>query len=617
MRSVLTFLMLSLSTADLAGAAETDFFAELPVVLSVSRLAQPLDETPGAVTVIDRDTIRRSGARELAELLRLVPGFIVSHFDGGARPFAIYHGDYDAFNRHLQVYVDGRSVYSGLLLGTATYGMMGVVLEDIERIEVLRGSNSAAYGANAFLGVVNIVTRHAEDSVGEMVLLRAGQQGVADATVRLGRAGDGRAFRLTLETRRDDGFDGSDDDKQVDQLHFRGDLRLGGGDELTFNAGLTHFDWSVEANFPMSRGTASWQHRYAHVQWRRALSETGDLRVNALVDREAYAGFVPFVSGDGETGRSSLDIQHTFAPAQGVRAVWGGEYRREEIQSPDLFTTHPDQSNHLWRLYGNLEWRPHPDWLVNAGGLWEWHSIIGGHTAPRLTVNYHLSRDHTVRLGTTTAYKLPTQFELRGDWRFMDIPLILATGGARPERIDAHEVGYLGHFPALALTADLRVFEEQVESILRQDGRPEDYVNKSPSLQRGWEAELRWKPWPDTEVRVNHTDLRLRPDPVLGDHHDRYRAPRTIDNLMLFQRLPGDFDLSLLYSRVGTMFYVRQRDSVPAYSQLDARLAKGFRLGGTRAELAVVAQAVDGAHIDFTPAHRLDRRVFATFRLGM
>jgi len=91
---------------------EASFLDELPVVLSVSRLAQPLDETPGAVTVIDREMIRRSGARELAELLRLVPGFIVSHFDGGARPFASYHADYDAYNRRLQVYIDGRTVYS-------------------------------------------------------------------------------------------------------------------------------------------------------------------------------------------------------------------------------------------------------------------------------------------------------------------------------------------------------------------------------------------------------------------------------------------------------------------------------------------------------------------------
>lgn len=85
---VLSALLLSAYPTGASAADEDDYFTELPVVLSVTRLAQPINETPGAVTVLDRETIRRSGARELADLLRLVLGFIIYHPEG---PLASYH----------------------------------------------------------------------------------------------------------------------------------------------------------------------------------------------------------------------------------------------------------------------------------------------------------------------------------------------------------------------------------------------------------------------------------------------------------------------------------------------------------------------------------------------
>jgi iron complex outermembrane receptor protein len=597
---------------------EASFLDDLPVVLSVSRLAQRLDETPGAVTVIDREMIRRSGAREVAELLRLVPGFIVSHFDGGARPFATYHADYDAYNRRLQVYIDGRSVYSGLVLGNAAYGMMGVVLDDIERIEVLRGSNSAAYGANAFLGVVNIVTRHADDARGSRVSVAAGQQGVRDASARIGWGDLDRAFRLTAAQREDDGFGGPDDDKRVRQLHFRGDLRPSGRDELTLTAGLAEFGWGAPWGGIVPRRTETWRNAYAHAQWRRQLDAGDELRVSAVLDQEVYDDFYPSIPADGETRRLNLDIQHTFAAGPALRVVWGGEYRQEGIESKYLFASDPEQSNRLWRLFGNAEWRPRPEWIVNFGGLWEHDGFAGDHLAPRLMVNHHLAPDHTLRIGTTRAYRLPSQMEAKGDWRWPQygVHLINASGQAEPERIDVREVGYLGRLRGIGVSLDLRLFDEHMDSMLSTVGSmPKDFVNNDANSQHGWEMQLRWQPGRDTEIMLNHTDLRLEPGATSTAPQDKYRAPRHISSLAVFQRLPEGWDLSLMWSRVGTMYYVRQSEPVPAYDQLDLRLARRFQLGGADAEAALVVQAADGGHVEFTPAYRLDRRAFVTLSL--
>lgn len=145
---------------------ESDFLTDMPIVLSVSRLSQRLDETPGAVTVLDRNMIRLSGARDVADLLRLVPGFQSTMSFERIAPQATYHGTYYSVSNRMQVLVDGRSVYSPFLVGGIGPGLQTVALADIERIEVLRGSNSAAYGARAFLGVINIITLDPNQTVG-------------------------------------------------------------------------------------------------------------------------------------------------------------------------------------------------------------------------------------------------------------------------------------------------------------------------------------------------------------------------------------------------------------------------------------------------------------------
>ena len=103
------FFQASLVNAD-TGVSEKDFLSEMPVVLSASRLNQPIDEAPSAMTVIDREMIRASGYRNIADIFRLVPGFYVSYFNGH-QPVVSYHGMSDQYSRRMQVLIDGRSVY--------------------------------------------------------------------------------------------------------------------------------------------------------------------------------------------------------------------------------------------------------------------------------------------------------------------------------------------------------------------------------------------------------------------------------------------------------------------------------------------------------------------------
>jgi iron complex outermembrane receptor protein len=615
-------LGLAAAGACAAVVSEEDFFTEMPEVLSVSRLAQPLNETPGAVTVIDREMIRRSGARTVTDLLRLVPGFIVSTFEGSARPMATYHADYDGITRHLQVFVDGRSVYSSLLAGSAIYGSMAVVLEDVERIEVLRGSNSAAYGANAFLGVVNIVTRHAADSRGGMVSVSVGDTRLQDGVARIGWGDERAVFRITAANRQDQGFENIHDSSRVGQLHLRGDLQPTASDDLTVTAGHTDFAWGVQPTVSQ-RHDESWHNSYARLQWTRRLNATDQLKFGATADEERYENFFPLLRADGTSRRLELEAQHSFAAGRTLRLVWGTQYRQEQVESTDLFADQPDQRFDLWRAFANAEWKPHPDWVINAGSMLERHSIIGGRSAPRLMVNYHLAPGQTLRAGTTTAYKQPTLFELRADWRLGTTPIIQARGQAKPTRVDAEEIGYLGEFRNLGLTVDFRGFRERIEDLLRYErpcsGCPNDLLNKDPNTQQGWETQLRWQPVAATQLLFNHTELRLVTEPNHTGPQDVYRAPRRYSTLAWFQRLPGDFEFTVIHTRMAQFFYVRLGDMIPGYEQTDLRLGRRFTLGGTRAEAAVSLRAAGGGHVDYVqrsmPTMEMGRRAMATLRL--
>ena len=118
----------------------------LPQVLTATRLKQTPAEVPGSMTVLDSELISASGARDISELLRLVPGMMVGNISGN--PAAVnYHGTHATEARRMQVLIDGRSVYRAGL-ATVDWSDMPVAMEDIDRIEVFRGPNTVSYGAN-------------------------------------------------------------------------------------------------------------------------------------------------------------------------------------------------------------------------------------------------------------------------------------------------------------------------------------------------------------------------------------------------------------------------------------------------------------------------------------
>jgi len=200
---------LLLLTALLGGQAMADDLfidnTDLPQVLTATRLKQSPAAVPGSMTVLDSELIRASGARDIPELLRLVPGMMIG-YGAGNQPTVNYHGSNVNDARRMQVLIDGRSVYRAGL-ATVDWSDIPLAMEDIERIEVFRGPNTVSYGANALMAVVNILTRRPADSHGTRLKVTRGQDGINDFYASHGFGWDGGDMRLSLSGQQDDGFD--------------------------------------------------------------------------------------------------------------------------------------------------------------------------------------------------------------------------------------------------------------------------------------------------------------------------------------------------------------------------------------------------------------------------
>lgn len=277
-----------------AAAAQTEdpLWQDVPTVITPTRLKQSIRDVPASITVITADMIRNLDIRTIPEALRLVPGMTVTYISGNQAEVS-YHGTNVMAPRRMQVLVDGMSVYR---TGKAEmdWSQIPVSIEDIERIEVVRGPNSASYGANSAVGVVNIITSHPEDDWGSRAKVHGGSGGVRDAYLRHGGAFGDHNYRISVSRKADDGFDqnaaGEErrDSSDINRLNISAFLNLNPDNKLELTTGLVNGDNQVELldasqiTFP----DIDLENNYLQAKWLHTVNERNELSVKAYYLRE-------------------------------------------------------------------------------------------------------------------------------------------------------------------------------------------------------------------------------------------------------------------------------------------------------------------------------------------
>lgn len=611
--------------------SEQDYLGDLPIVLSVSRLSQPKQEAPVATTVIDRDMILASGAQDIASLLSLVPGFQVAMIDGATRSVTS-HGNSDQYSRRMQVMVDGRPIYSPTI-GGVIWHALPIAIEDVERIEVVRGPNAAAYGSNAFLGVINISTRKASGMVPAEVNTTIGSLGTVNNYVGLGFHDRDHHLRIGLKREENDGFQNRIDDIRSLSLNLRGDYQLSPTSSLEYQAGYRATD--LAAGFegdPVQppRGTDI-NTSFQQLIWTRLMDSGSDVRIqyfhNAENNDDSFGltaqdldpsippilPTIHLITGfDFSSHRHDLEFQHRFSPNSDTRIVWGSGLRHDAVYAPYLLNQTDKLSRAQGRMFINGEWHATPSLILHGNLMGEYLDDSGSYFSPRVAANYLFGTNSALRISASRAYRFPILSEQYAHFAAYltanpDIEALLFYDSAtdiRPEQIEAYEIGLVQQIPDYMLNLDFKLFSHHVSDAI--DGVVQNFSGATSVYRfqnggsyrvEGVEIDASYKPTRKTRFNLayafidsNGQRLRAEEDagPAFSSTDDR--APQHTLSLLMSHDFSHNIQASAWLQYQDEMVWGGDGGIVPERHRLDIRLAKDWNYAGSKLSLSLVAQ---------------------------
>ncbi len=645
--------------------SEADFYAAIPEVVSATRITQKLTEAPASISLIDRDMIRASGAVNIPDLLRLVPGFQAFHVNSN-KFGATYHGVSDDFPRRLEVLVDGRSIYLPLL-STVDWNSLGLSLDDIERIEVVRGSNVPTYGSNAFLGAINIVTRSPYSETGTSLKVLGGSRDTRRVEGRFSMPLGSAQLRVTAGHDQNDGSDQFQDGARSEYINLSSTLTPTLADTLLMQAGFSKGFADRGDMDSTDKPIVQRDHRsnYQYLRWNHVNDSTSETQVSAyhnylnlsvppptvadLVKYEGLpAGFAqalllqnPAFRLDNEDGKTELydiELQHTqqWVPEEAT-FLWGVGYRQEIARSGVLLQERGRINEDRWRLFGNLELVPADAITLNFGAMAETSSTSadGLQLSPRAALNYRPDAQSVIRTAYSQAYRMPSLLEKNTQSTIYlpggDVLDAISTPNSDigPERIDTMEIGYYRSFQRLTGHFDLRVFVEDVEHAI--DDFWVDYSDEVDSQQRvrfsanntswrnsGAEFQLRLQPSDPFWVLLNYSYINTtdfivdKGTPKGGESRATWpQSPLHTASLLLNYNFAPHWDFSLAQYYMDEVEWDEggYRDS---YNRTDLRLAREWDLpAGQRLSGALIFQNLLGnKYSEFYQYNEFDQRTY-------
>ncbi len=561
-------------------------------VTSVAKRTTPLSAAPAAIYVISGDDALRSGAISLPETLRLAPNLTVARQDAqiyaiSARGFS----SYEAANK-LLVLIDGRSVYTPLH-GGVFWDQQQIPLGDLDRIEVISGPGGALWGANAFNGVVNIISKSAKDTQGFLIDVAAGNVD-AQATARfggeLGAAGAFRIYAMTLKRGETAGASGAgrDDGWTGMQTGFRADLDPG-ANEITVQGDYFHHETLLDSS--LSGGNIL-------ARWGRPLSPAVSAEIQGYYDvvtRNEFLSADHVETFDGEAKIVAGIGAHTLVAGGGYRAVTD----RFELPPGSVFFTDPAEDRFsIANIYLHDEIAFSDRFSATAGLKYEYSSFTGGQWLPTLRVAWRPDDRNLVWAGVSRAVRTPTHI----DRNLTAIGVLDPARGFEAEEVVAYEAGYRGQ-PFGASTLSVSLYYNDYDDLRILTMTPEGRLRFGNAMQgHGYGAEI-WaeipvRPWWRLNAGVNLMKKKLTLDedavPVALDQHQgndpdyQFQLRSMMD---VTEKLALDFGVRAVDDL--------ESPAVPGYVEADARIA--WRLSD-RAELSISGRNLFDAHHPETAA---------------
>ncbi|MGA8865278.1 MAG: TonB-dependent receptor, partial [Gallionella sp.] len=524
---------------------------------------------------------------------------------------------------------------------TVDWAYLPFTIDDIERIEVIRGPAATSYGANSTQGVINIITRDASDMDRKTVKVTHGTKGINDGSAYFGQRGEKFDYRMTLGYTADNGYDNlttppnnipnaapllnnSYDNNQARLVNYRGNYHPNGRDNVDVQLGFNHDVQEVgftdknpsPANPSSTNGDPPHDlfgnSSFMQIWWTRILENSSELNLRYSHTQEDQHENLPvYLSGVYFPGpvvqtlnvvRDQIEIQHTISTSESNRLVYGANGQRNVVNGQSNI---PPMSLYLssalafenFQIFANDEWRINPQFLLNVGDMLEKDDVGDEYSSPHASLNFHVTPEQTIRTGISVAYRTPALTET-------NIPTIqpgalnipnatVNSPGLVPEKLVSHEIGYIVEFPHWRTLVDFRLYMDQLSNGIIPNTTAGVFENGFSAEYRGFEATLK-KSWAETSsLTVNFAHAFASSNgPALFAAGNAYLAPNNpSSNDNLAASIPTN-SASLLYA----LHFASDYSFNISYYYQDS------------------LQSLDRTPIDFQPAqHRTDIRIARTF----
>lgn len=639
---------------------EQDYLSDFSVT-SATRLAQSPRDLPVSVTVITRKMIDASGATEIPDLFRLVPGFRVNMGDGGT--YNVFgHGAGNSYARKLEVLVDGLPVQSPFF-NTIDWLSIPVEISDVDYIEVMRGSSTAVYGSNAYDGAINIVTRKPFEEQGGKYQVTFGDPGFKKHQYSYGFLSDKGSHKVSLVKKSNTGFEARNDSNENIKFRYNGNLTPTVNDEIDIlmsaNTGFKGDEdllgnlrqRDVDSNSQFLRwnhqtsGNNSFTLKLYHffVDYDDSysfglISKLYNINPNLVPvyfnghqDQELVYGLFT-----AKSDRYGLDIQQTFQYSD-LRLVVGSAIVKDKIKSKFTFGDRGGVTGTSKQIFSNFEWRVREDLVLNAGLMVEKIEERNAEVSKRLSVNYHINDNNTLRFGIAESFRGRSVYSANTQVasRYKDDDEIFSTvldnrGYDTPENVQITEVAQLVKIPGSNLSYDWRLFRENYSNfrvVVNDSSYPDDArngafvsINGGSYSVEGAELQMKYEYDNDWFIAAQYTKTKTKgsiannlTSTTFIDFKDA--MPEKSYGFLLSMRLHENTNLGFTYTRLSYTSFPKSVGAFPSYKRLDFNLSNRFKIGKSNARLEILGQNILDDYSEYRTSQIFESRMFIRFSL--
>lgn len=499
--------------------------AERKVVVTASKMEEHVDKTVATTTVITQDDIAHIGARNLLDVLRLVPGIGITQTQFGWREIEV-RGVKTVLSEKVQIMLNGHPLDHNLQNAGSAWVYDDLPVDTIKRVEVVRGPGSALYGANAFLAVINIITQNAKDLNGVHT-----SAGWGSFDTQQYRASWGKQFDNSAEAALHFNFtdtNGINSPIPADSLSVQGlNSSAPGKSQLTegrydLEWQLGYQDFKLDGRYINKKAGTFFgatsilsdnRTQQDYNDYFLRLSRTWKIQDNFTVDTQIYHDFfsydntwqvapAQFIRTGLQDTRTGGEIQANYHFSDTQTLISGFSYAKEQQDS--LFDEAGTDPGHLtpalsiteerirrrWGVYIEDVWDPLKNLRLTVGARYDRYSDFGGTFNPRMGFNWEFIKNYSLKFSYGTAYRAPAFGELG----LVNNPSLLGNPALKPEEVKTFEAGIIAH-PVTGLTTQATYYHSAINQIILQvpvQTAIYQYDNSGSVIAEGVELEARY-----------------------------------------------------------------------------------------------------------------------------